>query len=556
MSESSRLDRIAIDYFEATYQANPVLATSLGVHSYDDRLGDHSRAAIEAHTAATRGFLAQLRDVDATRLIGPEAVDFQLLESDMLNTILTAEGIADWRRNPTYYVDTALYSILPLVTRDFAPRAERIRSLTARLGAMAGLLDSGRENLDNPPKIHTETAIETAEAALAFLTETVPTFARVEDVEAGELVTAAARAARSLVDYTDFLRTDLLPRSFGEFAVGRDVFESKLRVEHMLDVTADEAGAIGRQVFGETRQALIRLAGELGEDEENELSDSDVEPTWADLVTEHGQRHPTPAGLLEAYRAELVRLRAFVVERDLVTIPANEELSLVETPAFARSTTPFAAYLQPAPFETSQRGEFWVTPIDETASEADQEAQLAEHSYYGIPSTALHEAYPGHHLQLVQSNNVSTFIRRHMLSSLFCEGWALYCEQLLGEQGYVPLGAATDDPRVFRLFLLKDQLWRAARIMIDVGLHTGGMTPDQAVRILVDDVKLAPALARVEVSRYAATPTQPLSYTFGKLEILRLRTELADLPLREFHDKLLSHGTIPLRAVLHELVGG
>src|SRR5579884_2196360 len=188
----------------------------------------------------------------------------------------------------------------------------------------------------------------------------------------------------------------------------------------------------------------------------------------------------------------------------------------MDAPTFAHSTTPYAAYLAPAPFEVTQRGEFWVMPAPSHASPEEQQEWLRENSYFAFPGTALHEAYPGHHLQLVYSNDVSSYIRKHVSSSLFAEGGAFYCEQLLREQGYVPEGFGSRDERLLHLFLLKDQLWQDARVILAVELHTRGMSVDEAVRLLVDEVKLEEGPARTEVYRYTLTPIQPLSYLIGR----------------------------------------
>ena len=455
----------------------------------------------------------------------------------MLVALHDDEVRQEWRRDPAMYVDWPVTAISLQLTRDYAPLAERLAAVSGRLEALPAHLATARGNLDNPPRTSTEVAIETTEGAVEFLGETVAAVAATapEGIRP-RLDAARERALDATRAYLDWLRADLLPRSHGEFALGREGFAERLRIEHMLDYSIAEIAAVGRRIFDETRALLVALAAEI-----------DPTRSWEIIVEDARRDHPTSEGLLEAYRREIAQLRAFILERGLVAIPANEQLDVIETPTFARSTTPYGAYMPPAPFEREQRGQFWVTPVDPDLPADEREALLGEHCWAALPSTALHEAYPGHHLQLVVANNVDDYARKHAESNLFAEGWALYCEQLMGEQGYVPVGLESGDSRLFRLFLLKDQLWRAARILIDVGLHTGGMTVDEGVRLLVDEVKLVEAAARVEVKRYTMTPTQPLSYMLGKLEILRLRDEFKGLPLGGFHNRLLSSGTIPLK---------
>jgi uncharacterized protein (DUF885 family) len=223
----------------------------------------------------------------------------------------------------------------------------------------------------------------------------------------------------------------------------------------------------------------------------------------------------------------------------------------VDTPVFERATTPYAAYLQPAPFDAEHGGTFFVTPVDVGRRPEVQEQQLQGHNYVSLPLTTLHEAYPGHHLQLSHAVKVGSRLRRLSDSNVFAEGWALYCEELMYEQGYFL------DP-VTRLYQLKDLLWRACRVVIDVGLHTGRMTVAEAVEYLVDQAMLERVNAEAEVRRYTLTPTQPMSYLVGKLELLKVREEAkrrmgARFNLYDFHAALLSSGTLPPALIREEL---
>ncbi len=240
-------------------------------------------------------------------------------------------------------------------------------------------------------------------------------------------------------------------------------------------------------------------------------------------------------------------MREFVREHELVTLP-EEDCEVVETPPFDRALNSFAAYIAPGPFEQDQRGQLWVTPVDTAAPRAQQVEQLEEHCNYLYPVTAAHEAYPGHHVQLVRANHVGSRWRRHFSSSIFAEGWALYCEELMNEAGYY------SDPRV-RLFQLKDRLWRAARVINEIGIHCYNLPLDDAARFLVDKVGMTHAAARAETRRYIAEPGQPMSYLIGELEVRRLREKFRSLSLREFHDLLLDSGTIPFVLVEKEMEG-
>jgi uncharacterized protein (DUF885 family) len=234
--------------------------------------------------------------------------------------------------------------------------------------------------------------------------------------------------------------------------------------------------------------------------------------------------------------------RQFIIDHDLVTIPPGETLEIQETPAFQRATLPFAAYLAPGPFEKKQEGVFWVTPVDPDLPEDERETRLRGHPYGKIAVTAIHEGYPGHHLQLVRGNAASTLPRKIAGSTLFVEGWAFYCEEMMEQQGFIT------DP-ASKLLRLADQLWRACRIVIDVGIHTRGMSVEDAIKMLVEVAGMEEPDATAELHRYTQSPTQPMCYLMGKLELMKIADEYRSMKgpafnLKAFHDELLSFGSL------------
>jgi uncharacterized protein (DUF885 family) len=273
---------------------------------------------------------------------------------------------------------------------------------------------------------------------------------------------------------------------------------------------------------------------------------------WFEIAETLRGNHPLAEKIKDWYVEESAKLKKFIVENKIADIPEGETISIIDTPPFLCSTIPYAAYMQPAPFEKAQTGHFYVTPIDPDLPPKEQDEQLEGHNRYKAVLTAIHEGYPGHHLQLVCANRVPSKVRRLFGDTVFVEGWALYCEEMMREKGYL-----TDPGSA--LFQLKDQLWRACRVVIDVGLHTGGMTFDQAVDMLVNVARLERVGATAEVKRYTESPTQPMSYTMGKLLIKELRDEYhkkmgPDYKLKDFHNKLLSYGSLPLKIIRDEML--
>jgi uncharacterized protein (DUF885 family) len=303
---------------------------------------------------------------------------------------------------------------------------------------------------------------------------------------------------------------------------------------HLLDLDSDGLSELGLRTIGETKAAMARVAAEVDPNED-----------WRDVVERLKAEHPDAAGLRDRYRSEMERARRFVIERDLVTVPDGERLDVIDTPVFARTLLPYAAYMPAGPFEARQQGFFWVTPVDTGLAEADRERQLRGHGLRSIPLIALHEGYPGHHLQLVRANAGRRKARKLAWNTVFIEGWALYCEEMMKDVGFL------DDPGS-RLFQLKQMLWRAARVVVDVGLQTAKMSIDDAVRFMVEEAGLERINAEAEVKRYTANPSQPSSYLVGKLELMETRRLYEDrrgsgFDLKQFHDALLDVGSVPPR---------
>ena len=315
------------------------------------------------------------------------------------------------------------------------------------------------------------------------------------------------------------------------FAIGEDQFSRRLHHEHALESGAPELWRYGLHLQEETEARLQELAGELG-----------LGP-WRELVSKLKDDTPRPEELLDVYREELGRAHRYVVENNLVSVP-RVAVEVVATPAFLVALVPFAAYEPPPIYLGAQNGRFYVTRPDSSLSPEAMAQQRRGHCRHAIPAMVAHEAYPGHHLQLVTAQNLGSEVRRHLWTPIMVEGWALYCEQLMEEANYY--GSLES-----RLFQLVNLLWRAVRVVLDVGLHTRGMSPHEAVGYMVEHLPIERPSAEAEVRRYCAWPTYQLCYAVGRRELLRLRDAYreragADFNARRFHDELLGYGGIPV----------
>jgi uncharacterized protein (DUF885 family) len=435
------------------------------------------------------------------------------------------------QRQPGVYTEP-LEAIFQMTARDYAPAAERARNVCARLERIPKTVEAAKENLLNPPRVWTEVAIDRASSARAFL-EAQRKFLTASLPQETARVEAALKAAETAYDdYKAYLQKTILPKSNGRFSAGRELFEFLLKNHYFVEESADDLDALGKKTVAEINAEMDKVAKRIDPKAKG----------WPEVAKRVKSRHPAADEVLDAYKKEVARARRFIVDKDVVDLPPGDDLDVIDTPPFMRSTVT-AAYDAPPPFDPNvSKGFFFVTPIDKTLQKAKQEEMLRENDWADIVDTSVHEAYPGHHLQLSYARRNPSLIRKALDTAIFSEGWALYSEELMAELGYY------DDEQ--RLIQLEWALVRAARIVLDVGLHVKDMSFDQAVKILTDEVHLERTLALSEVKRYTLNPTQPLAYMVGRQLIFRLRDDVkkrdgARFSLKKFHADLLSRGTVP-----------
>ncbi|HXS82571.1 MAG TPA: DUF885 domain-containing protein [Methylomirabilota bacterium] len=530
------------EFVELFMKHHPVAATEAGIHDYDHVLPDDSPDGLKARAVWLRDLDQRLvASVPWEELPLEPRIDFALLRSRIAALRADLEEIKVPQRYPGVYLERALNAVHLLLARSFAPLDERKEAAVARLMAIPDYLEAVKPNLQQVAPELLAASLTIAAQGPTFVDEVVRTLLRQFPGEAERLEHAGNRARSGFLRFHDWMEKELKPRAGGTFAIGERWMNYKLEREHMVPYSCAELEKVGRE---HVAHALVLL--------EDEAKRHDPRRTWRQLIDDGRKRAPESHWLREAYVTEVERTRRFVSERKIVPIPSGERLEILDTPVFERALRPYAVYQAPAPFDAETAGVLYVTPIDIRRSKDEQAAQLAAHCTPALPILALHEGYPGHHLQLTHANRAGSRLRRIMHSDVLAEGWALYCEELMWEQGYF-----TADP-LTRLFQLRDLLFRACRVVLDAALHSGRMTPQQAVDYLVEQAMLDPTLAASEVSRYCTTPTQPMSYLVGKLQILELRSEAqhklgARFQLHDFHAALLASGTIPPALVREEL---
>lgn len=524
------VDELCQSYLDLKYHFDPAAASQAGLVTHDARLGRFDVPDVRAHVAALRSVAGAVEELEVEDL--QQEIDRTALLGELRSTIFRLEHERPHERNPIFWVNhlfQALYAVLARSPDESGPRAPAVLE---RLRAVPAFLDTARETLDEPPSVFVDSAL----AMLGGGGELIVQLAAMMSAEtpglADELRAAAAAALESLKRFGTALRDEIEPSADPHaFAIGEEQFARRLHFEHAVVSGAPELWRYGLHLQEETTAQLTALAAELGG------------RPWRELVEELRNDIPESDDLLAVYQAELDRARAFVAERDLVAIP-EAPVDVVPTPPFLVALVPFAAYEPPPIYLGAPRGRFYVT-VPDPSLPAEAAAQLRRgHGRHGIPAMVAHEAYPGHHLQLDAARRHPSLTRLLADAPEFVEGWGMYSELLMREQGF-------DDGPEFRVMLHTDAIWRACRIILDVRLHRGELTIDEGVDFLVEQTRFERDNARAEVEWYSYRPTYPLSYLLGRTLLLELRSDEerrlgAAFSLRDFHDALLRNGSLPI----------
>jgi uncharacterized protein (DUF885 family) len=526
------------EFLSDHWRVNPVRATYAGVRSYDGALPDLSAEARGDWLAARKSTLRQVEEtIEGGGLSRDALLDLDFLRRHLNTAITLEEATRPVERNPCSGPEAALYGLYFLTLRPFEDETERAQRMVERLRGVPSLLEEAACQIASPaevPALWVTIAREFVQGGRAFIEAASEGVVSASPSMAGEFEEAARGTREAMEAYSRFLDA-LAEKAGGDYALGEELFDRVCRELHGLDFGAGELMELGREAVEETISAL----GEEARRIDHRLS-------WEELVERLNADTVEPSQVLELYREQMEKARAFVEDKGLATIPDEERLEIVPTPTFARSIIPYAAYIPPGPFEADQTGYFWVTPVEDSDPEAKAH-RLRGHVPTKAQVTALHEAYPGHHLQFSRANASRWPVRKVFTSTVLVEGWALYCEELMYEEGFYT------EPAV-RFMQLMGQLWRACRVVIDASLHTGRMSPPEAVDMLAGVARLSRRNAEAEVRRYTLSPTQPMSYHMGKRELMGLRRSYrqwkgARFSLKEFHDRFLEFGGLPLPTI-------
>ena len=544
-------------YFQDVYfHFSPTSATQAGFHEFDEQLEDYSEGSIQRQTVALHSYETKIAAIDPGALDASVAGDREILLNSIRSQLLTLEVIRPWEKNPDTYSSGITNSAFVLMERPFASPDTRLRDVVAREKLMPQVLLDARKNLKNPPHVFTEIAIEQIDGLVDFFHSDVPSaFADAKDPDAkAAFQSSNAAVIQALQSYGAWLKSDLLPRSNGDYKLGADTFARKLSYDEMVDIPLDRLLQIADADLHRNQAEFARIA---------KLVDPSHSPQ--DVLAELAAIHPAPDKLLGAFHDTFDSLVTFIRANHIITLPSDIQPTLEETPPFMRATTQ-ASMDPPGPFEThSKKAYFNVTLPEKNWTPEHIAEHMAAFNVGTIVSTSVHEAYPGHFVQFLWQDQFPSKIRKLVGANTNIEGWAHYTEQMMLDQGYAaaPPNATPEqvrEARLIRLGQIQDALLRDARFVNSIKLHTGQFTFDQAVDFFVTDGYQSRSVALVETKRGTSDATY-LYYTLGKLEIMKLREDLqkkegAAFNLQQFHDDFMRQGFAPIKvirkAMLHD----
>ena len=552
--QDDAFQKIARDYIEQYLQSNPEDATELGDHRFDSQLTDYSPDARAKDLATQKESRDKLNAIDGSQLTGPNNIDFRILKENIDYQIFKAEELKESEWNPLVYMQSLANSLYLLVARDFAPAEKRIPNLRQRMEGIPHVITQAKANLQHPPRVHTETAIEQTQGAINLVREGLsPVLDRAPQMKK-ELTPLQEKTAAALEDYKKWLQNDLLPRSDGDFRLGADKFRKKLRFALASDLSMEEIMKRAQADLQQTQTAIYETGLPLYKKYFPNADDktlADKHAVTAAVLDKLAEQHPDDATVVSYAQKILGEATDFVKQHNLVTIP-SVPLDVIAMPEFKRGVA--IAYCDsPGPLDKNGKTFFAVAPTPKDWSKERKESFFREYNNYMIRDLTVHEAMPGHYLQLAHANEFSapTLVRAIFRSGTFIEGWAVYTEQLMAEQGY-------GGPEV-KMQQLKMRLRAIANAILDQSIHAGNMNEKEAMDLMMKQTFQQEGEAVAKWKRARLTSAQLSTYFVGATEHLDLRAAEEkklgrDFDLKKYNDQVISYGSPPVKFV-RELMG-
>lgn len=523
------------DYLLDLHSRHPSLAAASGYHAWDGQLEDYSSEAIGAEILAIKKFQARLEKIPPLQLSRSDIFDFQILASNMKSRLLELEQIKNYERNPQIYSDVISNGLLQIAMFNSAPTDSRLRHVIGKEQQIPRLLDSAKANIRNVPVIFLKTALDNFKGTLGFIQKDLPTaFASVKDAKLqADFKKTTKTAADALIKFIKYLEKTK-PDATATYSIGKQNYEAKLKYDEGIDIPVDTLLRIAYRELAKTQDEFRKTAAKI-----NPRLDPLL--VWADLQKEH----PKAGTLVTEAQKQLDTIVKFIQEKNIVTLPTDEQPLVAASPDFLRWST--ASMWTPGPFESRKiQSRYLITDVEPKWTDKQKEEYLSSLNFPQLWATSIHEAYPGHFVQGSYLNQVQSVVRKTaaLAPASFVEGWAHYTEQMMIEEGF-----GANDPKI-KMGQLADALLRLCRFVVGIRLHTEGMNVEQGTQFFMQNAYMGETPSRIEAERGTFDPTY-LVYTVGKLAILKLREDYKryrreDFSLQEFHDRLLSNGQAPI----------
>jgi uncharacterized protein (DUF885 family) len=555
-AEDTRLANLFQTYLEEEFRFHPLLATQQGNHDFDDQLDDLSPEARQRDRKRTAAWLERiLQQIDFQKLSRDGQIDYEIWTHALKYALWLAENDNRFEYDPRIYGEYISDSVFLLLTQSTLPRERNVENAAKRIRFIPQIVEAAKANLKNPPRILTEVAIKRNLGAIAFYEKDIYEFAQ-ETPGSEPLATPCKAAVKALKDYQTWLEEQLLPQSRGEWRLGKEKFAQKLDLELQAGLTADEvlqlaeaeALRVEREMYAFAKQLWSRhFPGRVLPPDDDAGRRETIQRVLDELSKDHG----TAETLVEDAKKTVAKIKQFIRDKKILTLPEPDTCQIVPMPEFQRGFS--VAYLNPAPpLDPKAVSLYAVAPPPKDWPVARQETFFREYNSAMLQILTIHEAYPGHYVQLAYSNRCPSLVRKILASGTFAEGWAVYTEQMMLDQGY------GDGDLGLRLHQLKFYIRAVLNAILDNKMHTANMTDDEALKLLVGRGFQTEAEALGKIARAKQSSTQLSTYFVGRTAFYRLRQHVQrkqgdSFDLGKFHEAVLSHGTLPVK-YLPELV--
>jgi uncharacterized protein (DUF885 family) len=553
-AEDEAFEKVAKDYIEGFLAAHPESATELGDHRFDDQLSDYSESNRERLIAREKQFREALKKFeDFSKLTGPNQVDSRILRENIDHALFELEELRPNNWNPLVYNESLANGLYLLVARDFDKPGKRIPNLQKRMEAIPFVIEQAKANLKNPPQIYTETAIEQTQGAISLVREGLnPLLDQAPELKK-QLAPLQEKTAQALEEYKQWLQKDLLPRSKGDFRLGADKFRKKLRFTLASELSMAEIMKRAQSDLQQTQSAIYETALPLYKKFFPNTKDppNDKKKVVAAVLDKLAQEHPDDNTIVPYCQTVVTEATDYVKQHGLVSVP-EKPLDVIVMPEFKRGQG--IAYCDsPGPLEQNGKTFFAVEPTPKDWPKQRKESFFREYNNCMIRDLTVHEAMPGHYLQLAHANEFKapTMVRSIFRSGSFIEGWAVYTEQVMAEAGY-------GGPEV-KMQQLKMRLRVICNAILDQSIHAGNMSEKQAMDLMMKEGFQQEGEAVAKWKRARLSSTQLSTYFVGLSEHLDLRDRAkakagASFNLKKYNDTVLSYGSPPVKYV-RELMG-